>query len=211
MRNPTPEEIGNALRNLNNKKSSGPDGIPNFVLRKSGRRVWGYLAVIFNNCLNTGYFPGEWKHSRISPIIKPGKDPTDAANYRPIALNSNVGKLFEVFILERLNNHMEGEKILRDFQFGFRKQLSTTHALMAVSDGMARGFNNRRATIALGLDFEKAFDTVWREGIVYKMKQKYGFDDLLTRIIYDYLMERTFAVTVEGEESRTIGTKAGVP
>lgn len=39
--------------------------------------------------------PKKWKHSRIVPILEPGKDPTEAKNYRPIALLSNIGKLLE--------------------------------------------------------------------------------------------------------------------
>lgn len=207
----TPEEVGAAIKRLNNKKSSGPDGIPNFVVRKTDQESWAPLAILFNNCFNVGYFPVVWKRSRVVPILKPGKDPTDAASYRPIALLSNIGKLFEKVILDRVNVHLEDERVLLDSQFGFRKGLSTGHALMAVTDEMVRGFNRRRSTIAVGLDFEKAFDTVWREGIVYKMKVKYKFPDAVARMVYDYLMDRAFTVRIDGDESRAMETRAGVP
>lgn len=207
----TPEEIGDALRRLNNKKSSGPDDIPNYVLKRSGEKTWKQLAILFNNCINMGHFPEEWKHSRIVPILKPGKDPTDASGYRPIALISNIGKLFERLILNRMNVHIEEKNVLKDCQFGFRKGLSSTHALMAFSNGVMRGFKQRRSTIAVGLDFEKAFDTVWQEGIIFKMKVIHKFDDYITRLVYDYLMKRTFAVEVESSVSNIMATKAGVP
>jgi len=40
--------------------------------------------------------PKQWKESIIVPICKPGKDPSLAESYRPIALTSHVGKIMEL-------------------------------------------------------------------------------------------------------------------
>ncbi|VDI32154.1 Hypothetical predicted protein [Mytilus galloprovincialis] len=50
--------------------------------------------------------PSEWKHSIISPVLKPGKNPTDPQSYRPIALTSNFVK-----IMEKMNGTPQGSCI----------------------------------------------------------------------------------------------------
>lgn len=205
------DEIGWALKRMNTKKSSGVDGVPNYVLKKTDCRSWVYLAIIMNNCLNLGYFPQKWKISRVIPVLKPGKDPTDPANYRPIALLSNIGKLFERILFERMRLIVEDKEVLKDFQFGFRNGLSTNHALLTFVDTVTRGLNAKRPTLAVSLDVEKAFDTVWHEGIIYKIYKKYGFGAQLSRMIYNYLIDRSFMVEIEGVSSTSHSTVAGVP
>lgn len=203
-------EVGMALRRLNNKKSSGEDGIPNYVLKRIDHRMWGYIAVLLNHCINVGYFPRKWKSSRVVPILKPGKDPTDPGGYRPISLLPCIGKAFEVIILSRLNDYMETENTLKNCQFGFRRSTSTTHALMVLVDKVSRGLQNRSATIAVSLDFRKAFDTVWQQGICMKMRT-YGFNEYAVRLIEHYLKERTFRVSLGETFSEHRDVVAGVP
>lgn len=204
------EEIGAYLKRLNNKKSCGEDGIPNFVLKRAGRGAWSALTLIFNHSLNVGYFPKEWKVSKVVAVPKPGKDPTDPGGYRPISLLSNVGKLFEIVILERLNEHLDTEAVLGDCQFGFRRQTSTVHALMTLTDRVTRRLNDRCATIAVSLDFQKAFDTVWQMGIVEKMRT-FGFDRYVVALVGEYLRGRSFAVALGTVRSDTRAVMAGVP
>lgn len=207
----TRSEIGGVLKRLNNKRSSGNDGIPNFVIKRMHHRFWDHLAVLFNHCINLGYFPRSWKSSKVVPILKPGKDPTEPCSYRPISLLSSLAKLFEIFIHERMRDHIETEGVMRDFQFGFRRATSTTHALMAFADRITRGLNNRSATIAVSLDFRKAFDSVWQEGIIYKMRNFYGFDPYMVRLVRDYLVGRTLSVHLDDTLSHPRPVTAGVP
>lgn len=205
-----PLEVGSVLKRLNNKKSCGDDGIPNYVIRRTDRRIWEHITIIFNHCLNNAYFPSRWKSSKIIPIVKPGKDPTDPNNYRPISLLSSLGKLFEIFILERIDEFIEDNDTLKEFQFGFRKGHSTAHSLMTLTGRVMKGLNNRSATIAVSLDFKKAFDTVWQGGIVRKMTG-YGFHEHLVRLTGNYLSERHFRVYLHDTISSTHEVKAGVP
>ena len=62
---------------------------------------------------------------------------------------------------------MQQNEILKDTQTGSFH--STNHALALVSDFVTDNLNKRNATIAVSLDLEKAFDTAWHEGIIYKM------------------------------------------
>lgn len=203
-------KVGEALRNRSNKRSSGVDRIPDFVLRKTDSATWEFLCILFNHCLNLGYFPRAWKEAIVVPILKPGSDPGQCGSYRPISLLSAVGKLFEYFVLGMINDWMFESDILKDFQFGFRQGLSTSHALMVLTDYIAKGLYKRCPTMAVGLDFTKAFDTVWHEGIVFKLMDL-GLDPGICRIVQSFLNERTYRVRVNNSLSDGKPVSAGVP
>lgn len=78
-----------------------------------------------------------------------------------------------------LSCHIDHVEILRNNQFGFKRQHSTTHVLLAINDKIVAGPNKRSDTIAVSLNFNKAFDTVSQEGIVDKMETTYGFNNFL--------------------------------
>ena len=58
------------------------------------------------------------------PILKPGKDPTDPYNYRPISLLPNISKVLEKIKKEKIVNSSDELNIISDNQFGFRKEHS---------------------------------------------------------------------------------------
>jgi hypothetical protein len=61
------------------------------------------LTYIFNGIIRMFYWPKQFKISQIITIAKPGKDPTEITSYRPISLMSVLSKVFEKFILRRIN------------------------------------------------------------------------------------------------------------
>jgi hypothetical protein len=56
-----------------NGKAPGGDGVLNILLKIIPHRATGFLAYIYNYCLKLCYFPKEWKHAVVIPILKPGK------------------------------------------------------------------------------------------------------------------------------------------
>lgn len=203
-------DVGYAFQRLNNKKSSGLDGIPNCIIKRITNINWEFFAILFNQCLNRNYFPKIWKETKVIPVPKQGKDPSDVKGYRPISLLSNISKVLEYFILLKIQSHIYQSSILKDCQFGFRPGLSTNHALMAITNFITKNLNDRCPTIAVSLDFEKAFDTAWQEGIILKMIQQ-NFELKLVKIIKDYLHNRNFVVDLCQTKSIKKGIKAGVP
>lgn len=205
------DDIRSAVLARNNKKSAGFDGVPNFVLKKTRYIFWNFLAILFNQSFNLGYFPAVWKCAKIVPVPKPNTDPKFSKNYRPISLLSNIGKIFESIILQKINDHILDNDILKKYQFGFRSQHSTVHGLSIMSDFISSHLNNRCASIVLSLDFEKAFDTAWQEGIIYKMFRIFNFNANVCRFIYSYLAGRSFKVCFENATSGSKEVVAGVP
>ncbi|KAL1137588.1 hypothetical protein AAG570_009287 [Ranatra chinensis] len=102
--------------------------------------------------------PRDWKKANVTVFAKPGKDPTDLKNYRPISLLNTMGKILEKIILKRLNKFIHDNSPLRPERCGFHNQHSTSHQLLRVVESITRGFNEHRSTGGLFIDIEKAFD-----------------------------------------------------
>ncbi|CAD7001644.1 unnamed protein product [Ceratitis capitata] len=113
----------------------------------------------------------------------------------------------EEFLLEKIKSHVQEHKS----QIGFRPSHSTSHALTILSDFVCTNLNRRQTTILVSLDLEKAFDTAWIEGIIYKMYRIFKFNKNLCRMLYCYLKDRSFYVTNDGQNSITRDIIAGVP
>ncbi|XP_067614904.1 uncharacterized protein [Eurosta solidaginis] len=135
----------------------------------------------------------------------------DLKSYRPISLLSNLSKLIEGLLLDKIKEHILDKDTLKDFQFGFRCGLGTNQALTILSDTVTANLEKRKATILVSLDLEKAFDTTWIEGVVFKMYKMFGFNKNICRIIYDYLTGRSFFVYNKNENSIDKDIVAGVP
>jgi hypothetical protein len=66
------------------------------------------------------------------------------------------------------------------------------------------------STAAVFLDIEKAFDTTWHPGLLYKLSEL-QFSTILVKLIASFLTNRKFKVSVEGELSLPRKVAAGVP
>jgi hypothetical protein len=98
----TPSEFLKAIKGLKAGKAPGPNSIPNMVLRHLPKRMITFLTKVFKADLRRQYFPPVWKHARVLPILKPGKDPTLPPSYRPVSLLNIYGKLFEKVLPSRV-------------------------------------------------------------------------------------------------------------
>ncbi|CAD7081236.1 unnamed protein product [Hermetia illucens] len=162
-------ELTSIFRGVNNKRSSGMDGIPNVVLRRLPDIAIRNYCILFNNLLNNSFFPGQWKKARVFPILKRGKDSSSPQSDRPISLLPNISKVFEVLVLKALNGHIKKKELLPNAQFGFRSGHSTIHAITKVTSDICWRINNGECVGACLIDMEKAFDTVWLDGLIFRL------------------------------------------
>lgn len=167
------------------------------------------LHYIYNYCLNKCYFPQVWKNAVVLPFKKPGKDHSDPKNYRPISLLTALSKILEKLILTRLNKYLNENDILIDEQYGFRPQHSTTLQLAKLLDDISRG-HNMKNTLMVTLDIEKAFDSVWHDGLIHKLIT-YNIPTHIVKIIKSFLWKRSFSVRVGEAQSTQNQIPAGVP
>lgn len=202
--------LNNVLKSRANKKSVGIDEIPNVVLKKLSYKAKLVIAVLFNQVFNSGYYPNAWKCAITIPIHKKGKPLNDPNSYRPIALLPCISKIFECTVKDRLVNQCIELNVLPPDQFGFSFRRTTNHPLVKFHNDVTFELNRRTPTIACSLDVEKAFDTLWIEGLIYKM-HLCGFNQHLCQLIFNYLKGRTFVVRVGVSTSRPFSVGAGVP
>ena len=121
-----------------------------------------------------------------------------------------LGKIFEKIILIRLNEFTEQNDILSKEQFGFRRDHSTIHQVKRIVNIINTNKNHRKSTGIVFLDIEKAFDSIWHNGIIFKLS-KFGYPIHLQKIIKSFLSDRYFAVNLDNEKSTQRGIPAGVP
>ncbi|CAK9799901.1 Probable RNA-directed DNA polymerase from transposon X-element [Anthophora quadrimaculata] len=181
------------LKVLNNKKSSSFDNIPNIALKNLPLHYSYNYTVIFNNCLNLAYFPVAWKTAKVIAIKKKGKDGSNPADYRPISLLANISKVFETTINNAIGKHCDKNNVIPETQFGFRHKHSTTHAITKFLSDICWARNADECVGALFVDLEKAFDTVWWDGLFFKLMKK-RFPQHLTKMIWSMLHEKKFRV-----------------
>lgn len=203
------KEVGCTIKALPSKTSTGCDGIPNVVLKRLPIGYVVEMVKLFNHCINNSYFPLGWKKAIIIPLPKKA-GVIQATDLSPISLTSNVGKILECKIMSNLVAGMSPGTI-PEHQFGFMKGHSTVDAL----DVLKRRLDWTRVekgkyTVVCSLDIRKAFDSVWHEGLVYKIAGS-GSDLYTTKMIASFLSERVALVRIGGILSDEIQVRRGVP
>ena len=190
--------------------SAGPDQIHYQLLKHLPQESLQILLDIFNHIFATNKFPDSWREATIIPIPKPGKDHTDPANYRPIALTSCVCKTMERMINNRLVWYLEENNILSPYQNGFRQHRSTIDQLVRLETYIREGFIKRQHVVAVFFDLEKAYDTTWKYGIMQDL-HRVGLRGNLPLFIQQFLKNRTFKVRLGDTLSSLHDQEQGVP
>ena len=206
----TIEEMEEAIRSLSIKKSPGPDCITNEMILHLGMKSKEILLKIFNTSWKNGSVPQIWREAEMIPILKKGKDKTKAESYRPISLTSCVGKLMERLVNSRLMWHLEQNGKLSPEQAGFRQHRSTEDQVTLVAQSIEDAIQDKKHTLAVWLDMEKAFDKVWRDGLRLKLR-RCGVTGKMYTWISQYLYNRQARVKLQGHKSKKRLLTQGVP
>ena len=119
---------------------------------------------------NSGYYPSGWRKALIVLIYKKKGDLDGPNYYRGIALISCLAKLFNNILNERLTNFLRKNKIISEYQIGLSKKARTADHMFVLSHLIDTHVKQSRKHIfAAFIDFEKAFDSVWRDALLYKL------------------------------------------
>ncbi len=205
----TQEQVERLLRAVDVKKATGPDNISPQVLRHCASELAGPLSQVFSACVGGNTWPSVWKEARVVPVHKKNSR-ADPVNYRPISLLSVVGKVFERIVAEVICRHLDDNNLLSNQQFGFRSGRSTSDLLLLLSKDWQDSLDEGLDTLIVALDIAGAFDRVWHEGLLEKLRVK-GIQGDLLRLMGDYLRGRTLHVVVNGQQSRDLPVGASVP
>lgn len=202
--------LNDLIKTLNGKHSSGPDGIPNSVIRVLPRFCRTILLILYNNCINLNRLPSAWKVSSVVFIKKDTSKWGDVGNYRPISLLSNISKVLEKFFVGRLEAEAETNNLISWKQFGFRRGRSTTHAISRligmIQDGRAMG----HTVAAIFIDLRKAFDSVDHQLLIQRLRTLAISSDVVD-YFENFLSGRRFISTKDMNDVECTGDLQQVP
>ena len=157
------------LENICNlRKAPDYNRISMCVIKHSFHLISVPLANIINLSLSKGIFPDKLKIGKVISIYRT-EDLSVFVNYRPISLLPNFSKFFEKVMYNRLLEFAEKYDIFYLRQFGFRKNHSTSHALIHLLNKISSAIDQHETTVGIFLDLSKAFDTLDHEILFTKL------------------------------------------
>ena len=202
-------EVESLLRRVNAHKSSGPDGVGNWVLKHCAKPLSVPYSKLFNKSLQTGRFPTQWKQANVCPVFKK-ENRSDKTNYRPISLLSSSSKILEKIVYKRLYEYLIDNNLLIEQNSGFKRKDSTVNQLLKFVHQIYQDINSGKDTCLVFLDVSKAFDKVWHKGLLFKLRQL-GIAGTLYDWLEHYLTARSQKVVINGISSSLKYLQTGVP
>ena len=192
-------EIKKLLQTMTSKNCCGYDRIPMSFLVDGREELSDIIAILFNKILDGDEIPELWKISKITPLYKKGAK-NDANNYRPISNICSIGKLFEKWILLRVNELEESNNtcFTGTRQHGFKKKHSTLTAMMELQSEIAEHLDNNEYVAMVSLDLSAAFDVVNHNLLIKRLRIK-GLPNHLINIVQNWLSRRMMYVDVNGK------------
>ena len=128
-----------------------------------------------------------WKSSEVIFLKKPGKDTySKPGSYRPISITSYVGKLLERILGNRIESFLSVKKLQDPYQEGFSKGKNSIRYLNRLNLSIHADKIQKLTSLCLFIDFEKAFDSVWIKGLIYKLA-KINIKGNILDVIKDFL------------------------
>ena len=169
------------------------------------------MKLIFEASLQGGEFPDYWKKANAVPVQKK-ESKNLVKNYRPITLLPIFGKIFERVIFKDLFNYFHKNELFTKCQSGFLPGDSCISQLLSIVHDINSSFDCDPTQYVRGifLDISKAFDKVWREGLLFKLKT-YGVKGELLHLLRNYLHERNQRVVFHVHISSSELIKSEVP
>lgn len=209
---PIPQyEVAEVIRRLPTRKATGGDGIPNELIKFAESSLTPTLTRLFNTCLTRGYFPKVWRTATTAILRKHDKeDYSEAGAYRPIALLSCLGKVFETIIAKRVTYWAEMHKVLAQGHMGGRRQHSTDDAFVILTSWIHHKWREGKIVSGLFLDVKSAYPSVHKQRLADTLR-KHDCPEYLVRQVEEYLDNRTTDLRLQDFISEKFEVEDGLP
>ena len=207
----TPVTLTECIQVINNLKNTNNhiDCIPITLLKEIKHLIAQPIRYLINLSFENGTFPRLLKEACITPIFKDG-DPTDVTNYRPISVLSYLSKIVERCAATRVTSFLNKHNIISPSQYGFQRNKSTSDALHDLFEKIYDNLDNKQHTLAVYLDFRKAFDTV-NHAILLRKLNSVGIRGVALNWFSSYLKDRRHCVKINNVKSDFLTCNIGVP
>lgn len=204
-------ELIAAIETAKKRTTPGHDGVPTEVFQNLEGPALDTLLEAINQVWETGDIPSDWKHSIVVSIPKPGKTPNNLQALRPISLTPTICKLVERMLATRVSWWLERYGKYHPAQIGFRPYLGTEEGLSILADDIIQVSPHSQAVrTVVALDIAKAYDNIDHRVIMTNLIEL-GLPPRVTRFVYSFLRNRTFAIRVDGQQEGCFTSNRGVP
>ena len=207
------QKVTKLLKNLKNRKASGPDGIPNEPFKIGGKLLAPLLTRLFNLVLSNQDSPLDWNTGLMHLIYKGKGDINDLTNYRGITVNNAVSKIFTTLINDRLNSLVEQSGVLGNIQQGGRAGKRATDSLFIlrtlIEKALKSGKPIDRDIALIFIDLSKAYDCVPHQKLWNKLLSM-GLHADFIKLLNSLYNKSTVKVSVNGHLSGDVFYNRGI-
>ena len=162
-----------------------------------------FLLSIYSQSWSTGTVPTTWKEALIRPTPPPS--PPQKRERKDKRDPSCVGKLLERIINKRLSWLLESNSVLASTQAAYQ---NTEDQLTLLTQDIEDAFQEKKKVLAVFFDMSKAFDKVWKEGLLLKLRRA-GVHGKMYKWLINFLFNRTARVKVDGMISKQVKLREG--
>ena len=160
---------------------------------------------LFQEFFLNGSICSTLKTGIILPLLKGnGAKANNKENYRGITLFPTPCKIYKIILLNRLENYTSHNQYFSEMQFGFQEGAGCTEASFTILETINHMLERGSKIFGCFLDVRKAFDTVWIDGLLYKLFTELGIKgrmwvaikdlhtDVKAQVLYSGLLSRSF-------------------
>ena len=156
------------------------------MFKHLGPKAIKYICKLANLCLKEGKWI--WDKAEVVFLKKTGKETySKPGSCRPISISDYIGKLIEKVLAGRIYKFLISRNIFDPNQEGFIPKRNTIRYLNRLINGIKSDIQKKLTTICIFIDFEKAFDSIWKAGLIVKM-HKLGITGNFLHLINDFLV-----------------------
>ena len=193
-------------------KSCSLDPVPSFLFKKCSDILVPFLTRTANHCLTNGIMPDALKIARITPILKKsGADCEQLKNFRPVSNLKFISELMENCVAVRLNQYLNDNCLLEEFQSAYKIAHSTETALLKIQSDILMSLDNGKAVVLVFLDMSAAFDTVNHKILLSRLSDSFGIKGMALKWFNSYLTNRKQFVAINNAVSSVWDQNVGVP
>ena len=180
------------------------------LCRYAGPPLWNLLFILYQEYFCQFSVPKNIKKGIILPLFKgKGAKANNKDSYRGITLFPTLCKSFEMVLLNRLEKFAADRGYFSELQFGFREGVGCIEASFTTLEAINHMLERGSKVFSCFLDVRKAFDTVWIDGLLYKLFNDLGIKDRMWLAIKVLYTDVKAQVLYSGELSREFDVSHG--
>jgi hypothetical protein len=205
----TIDELIYTVHSKRKKKSLDAHGLNNFMFDFLDPSYWSLLLKLYNKSFQSAVLPTAWKDTRMVLLAKK-EAICPPSSTRPISLIDSFLKIGERLFLTRFRDVLFRRGLLPDNQSGFREGFRLQTRLLLFLEDLYSLLANSAPLCTIFIDFRSAFDQLWHEGCIGKLR-RLGIPPSYLNWINNWLLDRKCFIEINNKKSRWFMIEKGGP